>query len=256
MCICLNRRSTETRQPQGHGKSRGRNPGNSGNHGGDIRYGYPVTGMEVTGTGRGIFFSGNSASDHVTHVHPIVTAGNERGQFMPGHREQGFAQIRRLVVVRPDDRSGIDDDSAQAFEFVGTDKEIEGSSADSLSFTSRAHLVFSEQEQAYGTAEIGYYVGENNETEDLVLYRTDCPAFQEKPEEGTGGLVMCDSLTAVNFTYYDDKGEEHDSWDSTSDEFKNKIPRMVSIMLEFVNDSDPEAPFKFLTKVAFPIGQG
>lgn len=140
--------------------------------------------------------------------------------------------------------------------FVGEDEETKGRSADSLRFISRAHLVFSGQGQASGTAEIGYYVGENDETEDLVLYRTDMPAFQEAPEEGTGGLVLCDSLVSVNFTYYDDEGEEHDKWDSTSDEFMDKIPRMVSIMLEFKNRSDPEAPFKFLTKVAFPVGQG
>ena len=169
--------------------------------------------------------------------------------------ERMYEDLESVYTVYPES-SKSDDDSAQAFEFVGADKEIEGRSADSLHFISRAHLVFSGQEQASGTAEIGYYVGENNETEDLVLYRTDSPAFQEKPEEGTGGLVLCDSLVSVNFTYYDDEGEEHDNWDSTSEEFKDKIPRMVSIMLEFENSSDPEAPFKFLTKVAFPVGQG
>ncbi len=169
--------------------------------------------------------------------------------------ERMYEDLESVYTVNPKS-SKSDDDSAQAFEFVGADKEIEGRSADSLHFISRAHLVFSGQEQSSGTAEIGYYVDENNETEDLVLYRTDSPAFQEKPEEGTGGLVLCDSLVSVNFTYYDDEGEEHDNWDSTSDAFKDKIPRMVSIMLEFENSSDPEAPFKFLTKVAFPVGQG
>jgi len=140
--------------------------------------------------------------------------------------------------------------------FVGEDNEIEGRSTDSLHFTSRAHLVFNEQEQSSGTAEIAYYVEEHEEGEVFVLKRSDRAAFEEMPEEGTGGLVLCDSLVSVNFTYYDDEGEEHDNWDSTSDEFKDKIPRMVSIMLEFENSSDPETPFKFLTKVAFPVGQG
>ena len=170
--------------------------------------------------------------------------------------ERMYEDLESVYTVYPEPSKSEDDDSAQGFEFVGVDKEIEGRSADSLHFISRAHLVFSEQEQASGTAEIGYYVGENNETEDFVLYRTDCPSFQEKPEEGTGGLVLCENLVSVNFTYYDDEGEEHENWDSTSDEFKDKIPKMVSIMLEFENSSDPEAPFKFLTNVAFPVAQG
>lgn len=148
-----------------------------------------------------------------------------------------------------------DEESAQ-FQFVGEDKEIKGRSTDSLRFVSRAHLVFGEQEQSSGAAEIGYYVEEHDEEEGFVLYRTDTPAFQEKPEEGTGGLVLCESLVSLNLTYYDDEGEVHDNWDSTSYEFKDKIPKMVSIILEFENNVDPETPFKFFTRVALPVGQG
>ncbi len=146
-------------------------------------------------------------------------------------------------------------ESVEDSPFVVEDKEIKGRSADSLRFISRAHLVFSEQEQASGTAEIDYYVKEDEEGEGLVLYRADTPAFQEKPEEGTGGLVLCDSLISVNFTYYDDEGEEHDDWYSTSEEFEDKIPKMVSVKLEFENSTDIEAPFTFMTSVALPLGQ-
>lgn len=140
--------------------------------------------------------------------------------------------------------------------FVGEDNEIEGRSNDSLRFISRAHLVFSEQEQRYGTAEIAYDVKKDYEGKGLVLYRTDTPTFQEKPEEGTSGLVLCDNLVSLNLTYYDDEGEVYDNWDSTSDEFNNKIPKMVSIILEFENIADPEMPFTFMTSVALPISQG
>ena len=152
----------------------------------------------------------------------------------------------------PELDEGQADDEEGAF--VGEDNEIEGRSTDSLRFISRAHLVFSEE--ASGTAEIAYDVKEENEGEGFVLYRTDTPAFQEKPEEGTGGLVLCDSLVSLNLTYYDDKGEVHDNWNSTSYEFKDKIPKMVSIKLEFKNSADIEAPFTFMTSVALPMGQG
>jgi len=166
----------------------------------------------------------------------------------------GMARIalERMLEDLESATSESDEDSA----FVGEDTEIKGRNADSLRFISRAHLVFSEQEQPSGTAEIAYYVQEDDEGEGFVLYRTDRPAFQEKPEEGTGGLVLCDSLVSVDFTYYDDEGEEHDNWDSTSEEFKDKIPKMVSIKLEFENSADIEAPFTFMTSVALPLAQG
>ena len=166
----------------------------------------------------------------------------------------GMARIalERMLEDLESATSESDEDSA----FVGEDTEIKGRNADSLRFISRAHLVFSEQEQPSGTAEIAYYVQEDDEGEGFVLYRTDRPAFQEKPEEGTGGLVLCDSLVSVDFTYYDDEGEEHDNWDSTSEEFKDKIPKMVSIKLEFENSADIEAPFSFMTSVALPLGKG
>ncbi len=144
----------------------------------------------------------------------------------------------------------------RVFEFVGEDKEIKDRSADPLRFISRAHLVFSDQEQPSGTAEIAYYVEEDNEGEGFILYRTDTPASKEKPEAGNGGSVLCDSLVSVNFTYHDDDGEVYENWDSTSDEFRDRIPRMVSIILEFENSADSEAPFKFLTRVVLPVGQG
>lgn len=152
--------------------------------------------------------------------------------------------------------SGPEEPASSLFEFIGEDKEIEGRSADPLRFTSTAHLVFSEEDEASGAAEIVYYVEEGAEGEGFVLYRSDTSTFEEKPEEATGGLVLCDSLVSVSFAYYDDEGEVSDNWDSTSDQLKNRIPRMVSILLEFQNKSDPETPFKFLTTVALPVGQG
>jgi len=149
-----------------------------------------------------------------------------------------------------------EEESVQVSVFVGEDKEINGRSADSLSFISRSHLVFDEQEQTSGTAEIAYYVGETDEGEELVLYRTDVLGGSETPDEETDGLVLCEKLLSVDFTYYDAEGQERYNWDSTTGEFRDRIPKMVSISLEFVNKSDPEAPFRFSTRVALPVGRG
>ena len=150
--------------------------------------------------------------------------------------------------------SGLDEDTDRASDFVGEDTAINGRDADSLRFTSRAHVAFSERDRGSGAAEIQYYVEENAEKDDFVLYRSDTPEFAEPPSEGTGGLVLCEELLSVNFTYYDANGEAHDNWNSTTEAFKDRIPKMVSISLAFENKRYPEAPYKFLTTVTLPMG--
>lgn len=149
-----------------------------------------------------------------------------------------------------------DEEDGQFGKFEGRGGEIDGNRADRLSFTSRAHLVFSEEDQPAGTAVIEYLVEENDEEGDLLLFRKDTPSVGEPHDEESRGLVLCEKLQSVSFTYYDAEGEAYENWDSTSEEFENMVPSMVSVLLEFVNKADPEAPFKFLTTVTLPMGGG
>ena len=167
--------------------------------------------------------------------------------------ERMHEDLESVYISQYPESFSSNESSGQVTEFLGENKEVTGRSADSLYFISRAHLVFGEKEQAYATAEIGYEVGENDEAEGLVLYRSDAPWGAKAPEEETDRLVLCEKLLSVDFTYYDTEGEEYYNWDSTTGEFRNKIPKMVSISLEFVNKSDPEAPFRFSTKVVLPM---
>jgi len=138
--------------------------------------------------------------------------------------------------------------------FVGEAKEIDGRKADGLRFSSTAHLVFDEEDQNSGTAEIRYEVREA-EGEALELYRVDTPRFEEAPEAGTGGLLLCDGLYSVKFTYFDREGSSYESWDSTDTDatYEDKLPAVVNIVLEFLNEQNPEAPFRFMTAVALPM---
>jgi general secretion pathway protein J len=158
--------------------------------------------------------------------------------------------IRQDALASPVGPAEVDDAEAPS-EFKGELNELEGRSADTLRFLSRAHLVFGEQDLPSETAEITYYVEEDVEGESFILYRRDRLQVDEEPEESGGGLPLCEGLFSVSFRYYDDKGEENDSWDSGEKGF----PRIVSLSLEFVNPSDPEAPLKFATSVALPSSQ-
>lgn len=140
-------------------------------------------------------------------------------------------------------------------QFIGKDADIKGINADTLQFFSKAHIVLNDEDLDAGIAEISYYVKENEEGEGLVLFRSDTSEFEEKPEEGTGGTILCDDLFSVNFTYYDADSNEHSNWDSTKEEFKDRLPAMVLIELSFRSKSHPEQPSKFITGVALPMAR-
>jgi prepilin-type N-terminal cleavage/methylation domain-containing protein len=132
----------------------------------------------------------------------------------------------------------------QPFEFANT----------SLRFPSRAHVVFSEEDQSWGATEISYEVGEGDGDEGKILYRRERPQWgeEEASEEGEGGLPLCEKLVSVNFTYYDAEGKDTEDWDPESEE---GIPKIISVALEFVNPSNPEAALKFATSVALHISK-
>ena len=140
----------------------------------------------------------------------------------------------------------------QSTRFVGTMNEIEGRRLDSLRFASKAHIVFNGGEPYPGTAEIVYYVRENSGEEGgFTLYRTDRANFERGEEDATGGWILCDHLYAIQFTYYDQEGGAYDSWDSTEESFKDKLPSEISILLELANKTNPE----FMTGVALPMSK-
>jgi general secretion pathway protein J len=144
-------------------------------------------------------------------------------------------------------------------KFVGTEQEVQGMRADTLRFVSKAHLLFNDQELAAGTAQIFYEVREDISGEGLALYRHDTPELAAAGEDG-GGLLLCDHLQEVRFSYFDGDGNEQDSWDADDTDFigkpaRERIPRMVAIKLAFINDKDPEAPYIFTTSVILPISR-
>ena len=140
-------------------------------------------------------------------------------------------------------------------EFVGESDEIDDRSADTLRFLSTAHLVFDEEDKEAGIAQITYYVRNREDEEEagFDLYRSDRLVLE--PEEEDAGLILCEGIHAMNLIYYDDRDEGHESWDSSEMENEDRLPVRVTIVLEFVNKENPEAPLKFLTGVALPMAK-
>ena len=137
-------------------------------------------------------------------------------------------------------------------QFLGEDKALNGSDADTMSFFSRIGPLFSDDIELSTGQLIFYDVIQGSEEGELVLLRSENPEFIDESEEREG-LTLCDGLQAVTFTYFDNDGESHESWDSDSEDLGGVLPRMVSVSLEFLNFENPDAPLKFMTSIALPV---
>ena len=144
-----------------------------------------------------------------------------------------------------------------SFKFVSGEIEKEGFME--LSFLSSAHLNFYD-ERSSGIAAISYFVVENDEKEGGILKRRD-ELYRDKAEAAEeeisreGGYILCKGLQSLIYKFYDDSGEEYDSWNSESDSKarNGKAPAVVSIQMDFMNPDDKDRPYRFMTKVFLPV---
>ncbi len=145
-------------------------------------------------------------------------------------------------------------DSAVSHVFAGKDNDIAGKNADDLEFISYKHIVFTTDGSA-GRGLIRYYLKENTDEEGFTLFRSDDGELENKSKDEEEGLILCEGVNSINFSFQDEERDTYDYWDSSSDQFKGKLPSMVSVELEFMNSSDPESPIKFVTSIAIPMAK-
>lgn len=152
------------------------------------------------------------------------------------------------------------------FDFIGERGEEGAERSDSLSFVSSSHVYFTPSQGSSGLALIQYRTEPKDDgSPELVLYRTDTllrPLSEEETKELTAsedtGLVLCDKLRSVSFTYFDHNGDMQEIWDTEQDSEQNEdppsLPAAVSIRLEFWLDEEEERSIPFSTKVLLPAG--
>lgn len=157
------------------------------------------------------------------------------------------------------DRMNRDLSSLQRFEdsFVlqSEKSRIGDHEFSSLTVWSSAHLDFEEDGQSGSPASIAYFVKEDKEG-GFSLWRSDVAEARPSREKKTeGGLIICQGLQSLTLKFYDEGGQEHETWDSTtsSGEQKGKPPALVEIELVMVNTRDADKPYKFKTRVFLPV---
>lgn len=140
----------------------------------------------------------------------------------------------------------------------GTPQNLGNKEADTMRFTSTAHLVLNRKEQPAGYAIIAYTVEEAPEGKGLRLFRLDKafrPTETDEPDLNKG-LLLSDGLQEVQFLYHSNKGELQDNWDSKeiekADTKAQKLPDRIEINLLYTNPGADDKPIRFTTAVTFP----
>ena len=140
------------------------------------------------------------------------------------------------------------DDNEDPFKISGQPADAGSESFSRLMFASRAHLSLEKSIQE-GIARIVYYVQKSDETR-YVLRRADNLYPYEPFEEKKSDPVLCENVKSLVFKYYDDKGDEYDSWDSDSADVDYSTPRAIKITLEIGDDANF---LLFETMVKLPV---
>ncbi len=144
-----------------------------------------------------------------------------------------------------------------AFRFVSRPSVAAGADFAELTFISRAHLAFREDESSGALAEIAYYVEQEGEEGSYRLLRSDRLNAEAGDDGGKRrGFVICEGLSSLKFKFIDNAGKEHPAWDSVNgaEGEKNKAPAMVVLELRLANPQDKERPYVFATSVFLPGG--
>ncbi|MCP4672506.1 MAG: prepilin-type N-terminal cleavage/methylation domain-containing protein [Desulfobacula sp.] len=146
----------------------------------------------------------------------------------------------------PSGHTGASDPDPYRFE--GENEETQEGRFSTLRFTSHTHLPIGNTMPG-GIAEIVYYVMDDGEGHHY-LFRSDRIFFEDPLEESGQDPVLCEKIKSLSFTYIDQEGEEHESWNSENDEFDYSTPKAVDIRLEI---GDESASFFFNTMVPLPV---
>jgi len=128
-----------------------------------------------------------------------------------------------------------------------------------LIFRSASHIAFNDKEAPDGISVIEYGVEEGNEKEGYNLLRSD-DLYRDPGKEPShpDGFLLCNRVEALTYTFYDESGKEHESWDSETkvvEMQKKRVPAAVLIRLSLINETDQKRPHLFTTRVRLPFNR-
>jgi general secretion pathway protein J len=155
-----------------------------------------------------------------------------------------------ITIAQPPEYAKPEIDSPpDPYRVVGDQSEVSGADFPRLRLASRSHVPLDGSAHE-SIAEIIYYVSEDDEN-GYILRRSDLLYPYTPPEEQAGDPVLCERVKSLVFTYYDNEGTAHDTWNSESKDASYATPKAINILLE-VGEED-SVSMVFETMVMLPV---
>jgi len=145
------------------------------------------------------------------------------------------ADLQSLVIAlppayKPPDLTGPSD----PYRLVGTLENNLETDIPSLRFTALTYVA--KAAEADALAEITYYV-EATDEDTFLLKRAMRPyPFEDPFEPKVHDPILCTSLSALQFQFQDEHGQDHSYWDSDTEDFGYATPQAVSVSLVLKDD--------------------
>ncbi len=178
--------------------------------------------------------------------------------------KQGEIYYRAQVTLQRISEDLVSALLVEGIEFTGSSSENSGETGNLLEFTSTAHIVFDQENDHPGIALISYTLKPDPDNDnEFVLLRSDTVlrTFDQTADyrdEEKDGFLLGDRLRSVKFSYFNDAGEEFDTWSSepqdSDDELDRRLPVSINVTLEFWLNHEDETSIEFTTGVMLPMG--
>jgi len=140
--------------------------------------------------------------------------------------------------------------------FKGTSESIGGHRADTLQFTSTAHIRLHPDTPYVSHVLINYQVQEDPDSDSLLLYRSEQSVQLDDETKNDPGLLLCDNLQEVAFDYRNKDGEDVENW-GEEEEVKDpsSLPELITVSLQFNDGDEGEAGTLFKTSLTIPVAK-
>ena len=134
-----------------------------------------------------------------------------------------------------------------ALGMVGTSGDLSGRPADRVDFTTTTSLPWREESPKTDLCEAGYRLEQDEDTDEVTLFRREHPLPDGDLEAGGEKVVLSRDVTALEIWYEDDEGKRGPEWDTRSGEHKERLPRTIRVRMTIRGISGREAAF--VTKI-------
>ena len=139
---------------------------------------------------------------------------------------------------------------------LGTEQDISGGRADTMTFISSSHVPLNKQETIAGDARISYSVVADETENTLTLMRSDTVILPGAAGDNDAKFLLCEGLKEVRFSYTSPDGETTTEWEGESVEGEDgkliapELPILITIELVFANEQKDGNGSVFKTAVA------